>query len=606
MSSAINSLKAPELTFKKALTWIGSSVALSWPTILATAVWPWLTGSLSGELPGYELAISIHVFDLLTGVIAAVVLVAFRYIRRANEPVKYRSSGAANLVILFIAGVSAVVGAVAIAASFGPTPASYFEGIPIGVIASLGQMMTFTIIIAITRELRGSVKLLAKKTHALNYLKVGLESRVAQQRDELREAVAGRIARDLSELQLEVSKLQTSDLQTESAKALANRIKEYIDQVVRPLSLEIANSPDASAKLEIRSLREIEKSIRRLPFRQRMRSRLSLGYVFNLPFTAIAFLVFLVTSYGYIFGPAGLLGVGIPGFILSLGFIWLARRVSTTIRASYLLAILTIPIGAAMAAIPFAVLNNFILGGKDTDVQQAFVVLAFVVCSFSFYASLFVEVSFLNVESARVVNRELRKLVAFLENESQVNRRTMAQLLHGKIQARLQAASLRLKQSDEVSNELLEAVVDDLQASRSETLKSAVVDQDLETQISEMANQWSGICDLTMDVSAAAAARANANPLMKSAVIEVIREALNNAIKHGEADEADGSVLQGENGDLLIHLRNAVYSEGVIKQSPKSGYGTQLLDQITDSWSVRFEDGDAIFEARIAAPQTNL
>ena len=606
MSSAINSLKAPELTFKKALTWIGSSVAFSWPTILAVAIWPWLTGSLSGELPGYELAISIHLFDLLTGIIPALVLLAFRYIRKAGVPAKYRPSALANLLIQAFAGAAAVVGAVAIATAFGPVPVTYFEGMPIGCNASIGQMVTFTIIIAIAKELRSSVKLLAKKTHSLNYLRVGLENRVASQRDELREAVESRISKDLDDLQLEVSKLPTADLQSESTKILANRIKEYIDQVVRPLSLEIANSATGSAKLEIRSLREIEKSIRRIPFAQRMRSRVSLGYVFNLPFTAIAFMVFLVTSYGYIFGSVGLLGVGLPGIVISLSCIWVVRKVSAQLRTSYLVAILTIPIGAFIASIPFVILNQYVLGSKDLEVQQAFAVLAFVVCGFSFYASLFVEVSYLNFEAARAANRELRKLVAFLENESQVNRRTMAQIVHGKIQARLQAASLRLKQAQEVSDELLEAVVDDLQSSRSETLRSSVVDQDLETQIAEMTKQWSGICDLTMDVSAAAATTANSNPLVKSAVIAVIREALNNAIKHGDADEADGSVRVGENGDLLILLRNAVYREGVVERSPKSGYGTQLLDQITDSWSVSFEEGDAIFEARILAPQTNL
>ena len=69
-----------------------------------------------------------------------------------------------------------------------------------------------------------------------------------------------------------------------------------------------------------------------------------------------------------------------------------------------------------------------------------------------------------------------------------------------------------------------------------------------------------------------------------------------------EADEADVVIRLVEPGLVGILMRNAVHAQPTGKQS-SIGYGSRMLDQITESWSVAFEDGDAILSATVALNQ---
>ena len=606
MSSISN--KAPELTFKKALAWLGSANAFGWPVIIWIAFWPPITGSIAEPPPGYEMPVSIHLWDLLSGLIPAAIIMLARFVLAANSA-GYRVSIARNLLIQLFAAVTSVIGSLALMTLLGPVPAPYFAGIPLGIFSALGQILTYTLVVSSFTDLRRSTKLLAKKTHSLNYLRGSLESRVLEQRAQLNAAVAERLSGELNQLQSQLAALGGDA----GASILAERIKDAIDLVVRPLSLEIADPIATSVKDEFRSLRQIERSIRRLPFAQRMRSKLSLGYVFNVPFIALALVIFVISSYAYIFGPMAIWQVAIPATLLTLVSILGANRLTANVQSTYVIAVVEIFIGAALAVVPFAVLNQLVLGDRDVELQQLVLLEVFVVCIFGFYASLFVEVAYLNFERTRAANRELRKLLGLLQNELQINRRTMAQIVHGKIQARLQAASLRLKQADSITDALLAEVGNELTASVLDTTDTEGSKRSLIVQLEQMAEQWAGICEVTIACEPAAAAVADANPVIKSAVVEVVREAVNNAVKHGEADEADGSIRLDADGAIVIVIRNAVYATGSAKSLSGSseapagtGYGSQLLGQITDGWSVSFADGDAIFEAKIGAAQTNL
>ena len=232
---------------------------------------------------------------------------------------------------------------------------------------------------------------------------------------------------------------------------------------------------------------------------------------------------------------------------------------------------------------------------------------AFLVFLASFYGALFAEAAFINLDRAKTANEELRKLVAFLQNEAQINRRAMAQLVHGKIQARLQAASIRLLQAREVNEVLLEEISRDLKAAVLDTSETSFDRSSVAEQLGEMVEQWAGICDLSFNLASGVEALVDSNPVAKSAVVEVIREAVNNAVKHGDADEAEASVALLDQGAIQVVVRNAVYSDSAeAREVQPRGYGSQVLDQITDGWNLEFEDGDAILTAKIRLIKANL
>ncbi|MEY4019598.1 MAG: hypothetical protein RLZZ590_898, partial [Actinomycetota bacterium] len=199
-------------------------------------------------------------------------------------------------------------------------------------------------------------------------------------------------------------------------------------------------------------------------------------------------------------------------------------------------------------------------------------------------------------------NGEIRKLVAFLQNESQVNRRTMAQVVHGRIQASLQAASIKITQAPNITDELVAEIRADLNQAILDTQDTSLENLGVRKQLADMADQWLGICDLTVSFEGEVDQILDRANLAKTAVVEVIREGLNNAVKHSEADEADVVVRIVEPGLVGIVIRNAVHVQPAGAQS-SSGYGSRMLDQITESWSVEFEDGDAILTATVSLNQ---
>lgn len=606
MSSRNDAIVRHDLTVKTALVWIGSSNALSWPVIIWVAFWPLITGATGEPLPGFEMPINIHVYDLLNGVIPAIILVAFRWLFKANKPSGYTSSTSRNFAAQLIAAVLGLGLTLAIVASFGTVPASYFVSAPIGMLSTWGQICAFTIITIAVIELRAATKKLAVKTQRLNLLRANLETRVVDQREALQLEVEARVGEPVEVLRGQLDELQESASQRESAAKLASRIADTIDNVVRPLSLEIANSVTEDTRAEVRSLKQVERQMVKLPLKKRMGLPVRLNSVFNAPFTAIFLLVFIVPTYGYLFGPLAMLQVALPAAIFSTLLIWLAGRVSKNVPTTYFVAMLSVPLGAGIAAVPFATLNRLVLTNNDLALLDFVAFGSCLVFAFVFIGSLLYQAAYQILDRVQEANNELRKLVGFLQNEFLINRRKLAQVVHGKVQARLQAASLRLKQADKITDELIAAIQEDLNATVLDTAETSLDAQSVESLLSEMTDHWSGICDLTFSFGGGVCTLVNANSTLKAAVVEVVREAVNNAVKHGEADEADINITSSAPDSVSIEVRNRIYSKLETAESKTRGYGSQLLDQITDSWSISFEDDDAIFEATISIVGTSL
>lgn len=588
------------------LEWAGSARAFGWPAIIILAIWPVIIGSFAETPAGYELPINIHVFDLLNGLVPALVLVLFRLILRAKKPTEFRGSISRNLAAWLLAAIVGVLLPLWFVSLFGALPAPYLSGIPIGIASNLGQILGYSTVTIVIADLRQSAKQLAKKQHALSVTQAGLQERIAQQREDLNAQVEGRLASQIVEIQKHLSQLGSRATGI-TASAVADKIIATIDGVVRPLSLEIADLVQADNRSEIRSIREIERQIKRLPISQRLRLRLPLSHVFNVTFVVAGLGLFVLPSYWFLFGLTAVLQIALPASVLTVGLVAAARRLTRNFESNYVLALAEAAFASALSSLPFIILGEFFLPAADQSLGHYLALQAFIVCAATFYGSLFAETSYLILDRAKAANNELRKLVGFLQNESQINRRTMAQVVHGKVQARLQAASIRLKQADQVTDALLGEIATDLSATILDTANTSLDRAGVAEQLDEMSEQWAGICDLTFTLDSGVAELIDANAVTKAAVVEVIREAVNNAVKHGDADEADAVVTLIDPHELQVIVRNAVYSDSAAQQSAHPrGYGSQVLDQITDAWKLEFEDGDAILTAKIKVSGTNL
>jgi signal transduction histidine kinase len=593
-----------QLTFDRVLTWLASKQALSLPVILVIAVYPLAIGSIQVPDPSLALPIDTHLYDLLGGVGAAAVLTLGRALRK---PVKSRWMRiATNVFIWFIAAVCGTALQLSVASAVGPVPKIFPNSFWFGVLSLMGLMFTATGLTITFQELKKSTNALAAKRFQLLNLRANLEDEVQAQRVALKQEVADRLTAPMAQLISEVESLvaESEGSQSRSSDAaaeVAKQLRQTIDEIIRPLSVEITTDI-AAIRPTLKSLTQLKKSIRRLPLRERVSRLVPLGYIFNVPLTAAMLAVFVLPSFAFILGNEGFWRDALPATVISLGLIWLFGKATQKLKTYYGLGLLETLIGAVLTASPYFFFGQLLMPRVDPEVLLYLTFAAFLVNALLSYASLFIETSYLNLALADQSNAEIRKLVAYLQTEAQVNRRTMAQLVHGRIQASLQAASIKINQATEITDDLVAEIRADLNQSMLDTQATSLEKLGVRKQLDDMAAQWLGICDLTVSFEGNSEESLDRANLAKTAVVEVIREGLNNSVKHSEADEADVVISLAGPGLVAIVMRNTVNSQTGGAQ-PQPGYGSRMLDQITESWSIEFADGDAILKATIALNQ---
>jgi hypothetical protein len=593
-----------QLTYARVLTWLASEKAVSWSVILVILLYPVAIGSIQIPDPSLALPIDTHLYDLLGGAGAASVLVLGRTLTKPRKANGLRI--AVNLLIWFLAAVCGTALQLAVAAAFGPVPAIFPNSFGFSVLSLMGLMFGATALTIIYQDLKKSTNALAAKRFQLLTLRTNLEDEVASQRASLNEEVSNRLSAPIAKLISDVEALgrtSSGDQQGlgSSTDEVVVQLRKAIDQVIRPLSVEIT-SDVATIRPTLQTLVELKKSIRRLPFRERISRLVPLGYIFNVPLTGAMLAVFVLPSFAFILGAEGFWQVALPATVASLGLIWLLRKATQKLQTYYGFGLFESLIGAVLTASPYFIVGSWLLPTVDPSLLLYLTFEAFLVNALISYASLFIETSYLNLRMVDQSNGEIRKLVAFLQNESQVNRRTMAQVVHGRIQARLQAASIKISQATKITADLVAEIRADLNQAILDTHETSFENLGVRKQLDDMVDHWLGICDLTVTLEGEVEQHLDGANLAKTAVVEVIREGLNNAVKHGEADEADVVIRLLEPGRVSIVMRNAVHAQPTGVQS-SIGYGSRMLDQITEYWSVEFEDRDAILTATVALNQ---
>jgi signal transduction histidine kinase len=185
-------------------------------------------------------------------------------------------------------------------------------------------------------------------------------------------------------------------------------------------------------------------------------------------------------------------------------------------------------------------------------------------------------------QKAREVNEQLELLNSQARRELWLNRRRIATVLHGPVQAALYASAMRLAQSSRPSKKLIQSVNQDL-ADALEVLKfDSLEETDLRDVIGQITEVWSGTCEIYSNISKAVYQVTKKNPLVGEAVTEVLREAVSNAIKHGSATEIEI--------DAKVTAKLVVISIVNNGKSPVNsrgnGFGSKLYSELTHTWQL--------------------
>ncbi|MFM6939532.1 MAG: ATP-binding protein, partial [Rhodoluna sp.] len=130
---------------------------------------------------------------------------------------------------------------------------------------------------------------------------------------------------------------------------------------------------------------------------------------------------------------------------------------------------------------------------------------------------------------------------------------------------------------------ILTRVSDDIDRARKALMMTPSRKIDLVDSLSQMQATWRGICEIQVNITERAGRSLLKNNDACLCVNEILKEAVSNAVRHGEAKNISIEIDRHEDFDLEIVVTN----DGVpLAKQTKLGVGSRLIEELTTCWSL--------------------
>ncbi len=256
---------------------------------------------------------------------------------------------------------------------------------------------------------------------------------------------------------------------------------------------------------------------------------------------------------------------------------------------------------AILWLMPGAVIGNLLL--FDYDIANNFVYLNIAGPILTLVASIVVAVYFAGISHRTALIKNLDHETNRKEFEKQTLRQELKiaenqliHLLHGRLQGQLNVLRAQVETGDEGTAVTLAEIEQSLDQIRENNLTP----QGFETTLNTLQKLWGRVATIKISIPEEILMKLKRQHFVGFAAIEVIREVLNNSIKHGLAKNIEISISQTVPQRLDIKVVN----DGTfVSTSDKLGLGTQLLNDYCISWDIQGDESQTEFKATIICPE---
>ena len=202
------------------------------------------------------------------------------------------------------------------------------------------------------------------------------------------------------------------------------------------------------------------------------------------------------------------------------------------------------------------------------------------------------------------VNQQLEILNASLRQELWLNRSRTASVLHGPVQAALFASAMKLSQAPEPTPQLVAEVDKDIQdALEKLNNPSNLAGEEISAVLEQIVEIWSDAAEITILLPEQLEREISHQPLTSEALIEISREFINNAIKHGKAENISLRVFRVDPYLLAVEVTDD--GQG-LPPGAKPGFGSKLLTELSLVWrQSRVEDKTVSYAEIVLGQEPN-
>ncbi len=564
------------------LSALGGKHALNWRTHLFFALPSVVTGLINdfGRLGGDPVSWFLVVFAGFAVTVASIEVLAQIHIRLFGKP-----KTLSNLAILMIAGLIRGATVFYVGWLLGVMPQSELwfrlSAAPLYVTAVYMVFNTLVVAYLYQREIDQELR---REQYSLNQSRLEF----AQEIDRLRLAQRSKISELVTPSLWEISKHLNDAKLSKDASAIVRALRGLNEDVVRPLSHELAKRFDPP------TLTAAAPFLTKLG-RLTLPKRTTLGQSLAVGWTA---LTAFVLGYSMLSASSNPLQGLVTALVLTswFGLVTYALKAVTVNleHPTWLGFIASIPVGAlvGLTAWPFTFWETLTL-------PETFLVQSSVFFSIAYPSIYLMAVannqSEISQAQLRAIVEELRLLNSQLRQQVWLDQKMLATELHGSVQATLHATALQLSKIDQPTIADLEKVRDAVDRALARLGQTSYLEgESFEQVLADISEVWEDTCKIEYHIQPQALQALEQQSLARS-TIEVVREATTNAIKHGKAKNIKVTITQS--GQLLELI---VDNDGQELVTNTQGLGTSVISDLTHSHRLYKTRDGVRFTATIA------
>lgn len=360
---------------------------------------------------------------------------------------------------------------------------------------------------------------------------------------------------------------------TERSEAISQYLSKTVAEVVRPTSERLSRAADTI-------IEELELIVASPPEADKVKADYSISEALK-PWLSVGILLVL----GFAVSPAlgqnsRFIANALTSVVALLALLALKKYWPKRLDAMhYSPAVATL---AAIYLLVFTGAQTVLLGGPTYAPVQLIQI------TFNVGGSMILAVMALSEQKRNSIDLQYReqiqaleKLISRLRKQIWIIRRNAAWVLHGPIQSALISSALSLNErglTKQDRTNLQQRIRDAVESLKK---KNETMNPDIADALDGIANVWSRSCTTNWSADIDLLDQIQRDQDSSFCVIEIVREAVGNAVRHGKATQVDVAVLESEPGVLKIMVKDN--GAGITEESV-AGLGSAMLDQISLTW----------------------
>ena len=181
-----------------------------------------------------------------------------------------------------------------------------------------------------------------------------------------------------------------------------------------------------------------------------------------------------------------------------------------------------------------------------------------------------------------------------------VEKRRLTRLIHSQVQSRILATAARVARQNP-DGKITAGELDELKQVCLTAIYSDEVNADVAAFLEQMAEVFSGASEIVSSISDEAQAVLSCEPAVAAASLEIIREGINNAVKHGKANRVEVKVNLEPQQFLdkrLVAIE--IFDDGnLLAKKMQPGIGQKTLDELAIDWKIFRKKGQTLLQAKV-------